>query len=219
MWALSEKFLRILSETLHCFFPISDGNSHGQGKTGYVSTSKAYQLWSWQGKTYRARLHSQNYFKWPIDRIINYIDSADSSLLPYLPASLCSFFLPFLPLWFNQEERLSLVLVFRGKQNNDLPPPQRNPWRQRMRWLGSVTDSMDMNLRKLWETVEDGNLECCSPCGHKEWDTNEWLNINNKDVHACDYVTLPGKRNFAGMIKVKSFPMGRLFWVFQVGQI
>ena len=126
MWALSEKFLRILSETLHCFFPISDGNSHGQGKTGYVSTSKAYQLWSWQGKTYRARLHSQNYFKWPIDRIINYIDSADSSLLPYLPASLCSFFLPFLPLWFNQEERLSLVLVFRGKQNNDLPPPKKS---------------------------------------------------------------------------------------------
>jgi len=154
MWALSEKFLRILSETLHCFFPISDGNSHGQGKTGYVSTSKAYQLWSWQGKTYRARLHSQNYFKWPIDRIINYIDSADSSLFPYLPASLCSFFLPFLPLWFYQEESLCLVLVFRGKQNND-PLPQRNPWRQRMRWLGSVTDSVDMNLRKLWETAED----------------------------------------------------------------
>ena len=27
--------------------------------------------------------------------------------------------------------------------------------RQRMRWLNGMTDSMDVNLRELWEIVED----------------------------------------------------------------
>ena len=44
---------------------------------------------------------------------------------------------------------------------------------------------MDMNLNKLWELEKDSegkeSLACCSPWGHKETDTTEWLNKNNKE--------------------------------------
>ena len=32
---------------------------------------------------------------------------------------------------------------------------KRRRGRQRMTWLGNITDSVDTNLSKLWETVED----------------------------------------------------------------
>ena len=39
-----------------------------------------------------------------------------------------------------------------------------------MRLLGSITDSSDMNLGKLWDSGGERNLMSYSPRGHKELD-------------------------------------------------
>ena len=57
---------------------------------------------------------------------------------------------------------------------------RRKGW-QRMRWWDGITDSMDMSLSKLWETVKDRKARrAYSSWGLKESDTTWWLNNSNK---------------------------------------
>ena len=51
---------------------------------------------------------------------------------------------------------------------------------QRISWLDSITDSMDMNLSKL-QSGGQGSLVHSSPWGHKDLDMTWWLN-NKSDV-------------------------------------
>ena len=61
----------------------------------------------------------------------------------------------------NSLEKMLLLGEIEGK---------RRRWRWRIRWLDSITDSMDKNLSKLQEIVEKRRLVCYSPWGCKEMD-------------------------------------------------
>ena len=67
------------------------------------------------------------------------------------------------------------------RANSEKDPDAEKDWRQRrqewqrMRWLNSITDSMNMNLGKLQEIVEDRGAYCAAVHGVKKsrtWRSN-----------------------------------------------
>ena len=55
---------------------------------------------------------------------------------------------------------------------------RRRREQQRMRWLDSITDSMDMNLSKLWETVKDREAWHATVHGVAKIQTCEQVQVN-----------------------------------------
>ena len=51
-----------------------------------------------------------------------------------------------------------------------------------MRWLDDITDSVDMNVSKLWEIVKDRGASHATIQGHKESDKTLGLNNNDKVI-------------------------------------
>ena len=51
----------------------------------------------------------------------------------------------------------------------------RRRGQQRMRWLDGITDSMDMNLGKLWKIVRDRDVWCSAVNGA----TKSWTRLDN----------------------------------------
>ena len=46
---------------------------------------------------------------------------------------------------------------------------RRRRGQQRMRWFDSITDSVDMNLSKLWEMVKNRGAWCAAVHGVVDW--------------------------------------------------
>ena len=66
---------------------------------------------------------------------------------------------------------------------------RRRGW-QRMKWLDSITDSMDMNLSKLWEIVEDRGAWWATVYGLSKCETQlrDWTTsatMNNSKLYKC----------------------------------
>ena len=94
-------------------------------------------------------------------------------------------------------------LIEKTSKLGEIESKRRKGW-QRIRWLDSIIDSMDMSLSKLWEVVKDREAwYALCPWGCKELNTTLQLN-NNFPTHVI--FPLP----HSGMCTSQLQPTGQL---------
>ena len=73
-----------------------------------------------------------------------------------------------------------------------------------MRWLDSINDSLDVGFEQTpGDSEGQGNLSC-NPRGHKELDTTQGLNNNNKAISPAMTEIMPSpNKKFKTLMKNK----------------
>ena len=91
--------------------------------------------------------------------------------------------------WIQKADSLEKILML-GKTEGK----NRSGW-QRMRWLDSITDSMDMSEQTVGVSEGQGSLTCCSSWGHKEIQLSDCTTITRKNT--CRYLKIMNSKKIS----------------------
>ena len=124
---------------------------------------------------------------------------------------------------------LQLIFPFMMQSDNSLKKTlmqgkieckRRRGW-QRMRWLDSITDSIDMNLRKLWKIVK--YREAWYATVHGVWESqtrlSDWTTISSVQSFSHVWLCNPMDWNTSGLPSISnpwSLHMNWNIWKFNM---